>query len=239
MNILRPAFVLMLAMLAGCTQTWVKEQYRQPDRFATWVDTPGAVYRLQPGDDISVQMPFNAELNFRGTVAPDGSVSMPYAGVLPAAGASVSEFAARVDRALAANGIAADARATVTLVLSNARIYVGGQVAHPGEVPLRAGMSVVQALIAAAGVLDTARTGEIVLIRRAPDGRPMMRTIDLEAATQRGDPAQEVILQAADTIFVPKSQIAEVDQWIDYHINQPLPFQRAFNYTISNNPTNP
>jgi hypothetical protein len=86
-------------------------------------------------------------------------------------------------------------------------------------------------------LLDTARTNEVVLIRRSPDGRPMLRTIDIDALTHRGDPAQDVILQATDTIFVPKSSIAEVDQWVDQYIDKVIPFQRGFDYTISNNPT--
>ncbi|WP_028228899.1 polysaccharide biosynthesis/export family protein [Paraburkholderia ferrariae] len=239
MNRLRPVFVLVLMLLAACTRTWVEPQYQRPASFATWVDTTPSVYRIQPGDDLSVVLPFNGELNYRGPVAPDGTLSMPFAGTVPAAGLSVAQLAGNIDKALAANGVAAHAQASVAIAQSSSHVYVGGQVAKPGEIPLHPGMNVMQAVIAAQGLLDTARTHEIVLIRRSPDGRPMLRTIDVDAFTQTGDPAQDVVLQTADVVFVPKSSIAEVDQWVDQYIDKVLPFNRGFDYTISNNPTYP
>ncbi|HEY4803783.1 MAG TPA: polysaccharide biosynthesis/export family protein [Paraburkholderia sp.] len=237
MNILRPAFVLGLMTLTACTQTWVEPKFQQPDHFAAWSEATPSVYRIEPGDDLSVVLPFNAELNFRGTVAPDGSLTMPFAGTLPAAGLTVAQLADTINKALATNGMAKNAHASVAIVQSAAKIYVGGQVGRPGEIALHTGMSVMQAIVAAQGLLDTARTNEVVLIRRGPDGREMLRTIDIDALTHRGDPKQDVVLQAADTIFVPKSSIAEVDQWVDQYIDKVIPFQRGFDYTISNNPT--
>ncbi|HEY0296441.1 MAG TPA: polysaccharide biosynthesis/export family protein [Bordetella sp.] len=231
---LRLVFMLALASLAGCSSTWVDAQHQQPDRFATWDDAPPATYLIQPGDDLSVTLPFNAELNQKASVAPDGTFTMPLVGALPAAGYSTTQFAGRIDKALAANGVVADARATISVTQYAGRVYVGGQVGQPGEVPLRAGMTVLQAIEAARGTRDTARTDEIVLIRRGSDGRPMLRTVNIDALTHTGDPNQAVVLQASDTIFVPKSSIAEVDQWVDQHINQALPFSKGLSYTYTN-----
>jgi hypothetical protein len=33
-------------------------------------------------------------------------------------------------------------------------------------------------------------------------------------------------------VFVPKTTIAEVDQWVDQFITRVVPFQRSFNYTV-------
>jgi polysaccharide biosynthesis/export protein PslD len=239
MNIFRPALVLALIALTGCTRTWVEPAHQRPADFATWVDTPSVAYRIQPGDELSIVFPMHTELNYRGTVAPDGLLALPFAGTIPAGGQSASQLGERIDRTLAANGVASNTHASVGVVQSGAHVYVGGQVGHAGEVPLRPGMSVMQAIISAQGLLDTARTHEVVVIRRAPDGRPMLRTVDIDGLTQRGDPQQEIVLQASDTVFVPKSSIAEVDQWVDQYIDKVLPFNRGFDYTISNNPVYP
>ncbi|AJE97927.1 polysaccharide biosynthesis/export family protein [Pandoraea apista] len=233
MNILRTTCALMLTMLTACTHTWVDTKYQQADRFATWVDAAPSPYRLLPGDDISVVLPFNIELNYKGRVAPDGTIAMPFAGNLPAAGQTLAQFGETVNRALAANGMTANAHAIVAVTQTAAHIFVGGEVGKPGELALTPGMSVMQAVITAQGLLDTARTGEIVLIRRSPDGRPMLRTVDVKALTQQGDPAQDIVLQSNDTIFVPKSSIAEVDMWVDQYINKGLPFQKNLNYDIN------
>lgn len=237
MKTIRPAFVLVLISLAACTRTWVEPQYQRSASFATWVETTPHAYLIQPGDDLSVVLPFNGELNYRGPVAPDGMLTMPFAGTMRAAGLTVAQLTDNIDKALAANGVTADAHAAVGIAQSSSQVYVGGQVAKPGAVPLRPGMNVMQAVIAAQGLLDTARTNEVVLIRRSPDGRPMLRTIDIDSLTHKGDANQDVVLQASDTIFVPRSSIAEVDQWVDQYINKTLPFNRGFDYTISNNPT--
>ena len=227
--------MLALAGLTACSTIWVHQADQQPDRFATWVNAPTSAYRIQPGDDISVTLPFNGELNQHAQVAPDGTFTMPLAGVLAAAGHTTTQLADSIDKALAAQRVVADAHATVTVAAYSGRVYVGGQVRQPGEIPLRTDMTVIQAIAAARGMLDTARTNEVVLIRRSPtDGRPMLRTIDIDALTHTGDPDQAVVLQAADTIFVPKSSIAEVDQWVDQHINQALPFSKGLNYTYTN-----
>lgn len=232
---LRLVFALALVNLTACTPTWVQSEYRQPERFATWVDAAPAAYVLQPGDEIAVTLPFNAELNQKALVAPDGTFTMPLAGALPAAGQSAAQFSSTVNKALLANGVVADARASVSVVQYGGFVYVDGQVGKPGEIILRPNMTVLQAIAAAQGMRDTARTDEVVLIRRSPDGRPMLRTVDTKALTRRGDPAQAVVLQASDTIFVPKSSIAEVNQWVDQHLNQVLPFNKGVTYTINGN----
>ncbi len=231
---LRLGLALALVNLTACTPTWVPSEYRQPERFATWVDAAPAAYVIQPGDEIAITLPFNAELNQKALVAPDGTFSMPLAGPLPAAGRSAAQLSGIVDKALLANGVVADARSSVSVVQYGGAVYVDGQVGKPGEIVLRPNMTVMQAIAAAQGMRDTARTDEVVLIRRAPNGRPMLRTIDTKALTRRGDPAQAVVLQSSDMIFVPKSSIAEVNQWVDQYINQALPFNKGINYSYTN-----
>lgn len=235
MKTFRPALGLVLLTLTACSQTWVQPQYQQRASFAKWVDSTPSIYRIQPGDELSVLLPFNGELNYRGPVAPDGTLTMPFAGTLQAAGLSVVQLGENINKALAANGVTGNAHAAVAIAQTSSHVYVGGQVGKPGEVELRPGMSVLQAVIAAQGLLDTARTNEVVLIRRSPDGRPMLHTINLDSLTHQGDSNQDVVLQSSDTIFVPKSSIAEVDQWVDQYIDKVLPFNRSLDYSISNN----
>ena len=67
MTLRRPALgmtlILALAGLTACSPIWVHQENQQPERFATWVNAPTSVYLIQPGDDISVTLPFNGELN--------------------------------------------------------------------------------------------------------------------------------------------------------------------------------
>lgn len=231
-----PVFALVMTALSACSHTWVHSEYQQPQGFATWSDAPATAYQIQPGDELAINLPFNSELNYRGPVAPDGTLAMPFAGTIHAGGLTTAQLADNINKALMTAGVTANAHASVGIAQTAARVYVGGQVKQPGQITLEAGMSVMQAIMAAQGLLDTARTHEVVVIRRSPDGRPMMRTVDLDALTHRGDPRQDIVLRPTDTIFVPKSSIAEVDQWVDQNLNQAIPFTKGFSYSITNNP---
>ena len=72
---------------------------------------------------------------------------------------------------------------------------------------------------------------QVALIRRNPEGRPMLRQINLQsfAGTGQGD---DVALQPGDIIFVPRSRIAEINLWIEQFVNRTLQINRSFNYTI-------
>jgi polysaccharide biosynthesis/export protein PslD len=226
--------VLTILALTSCAPTWVAAKYQQPSRFATWVKLPPSAYKIQPGDDLSVVLPFNPELNFEAPVAPDGTWTMPLGGAVPVAGFTVSQAADNIDTALAKNGVTANGYASVSIRQYAGQVYVGGFVTHPGAVPLQNGMDVLQAITVAGGMQSTARSHEVVLIRRSPDGRPMLRTIDVDALTRDGDPSQEVALQPSDTIFVPQSSIAEVDQWVEQYLTKVVPFNPTINYNFGN-----
>ena len=89
-----------------------------------------------------------------------------------------------------------------------------------------------QGVLMAGGFLTTARSDEVVLIRRRADRVPMLRTLNLRRYAGSVDPADDLPLQPADVIFVPKSGIAELDVFVDQYLNQALPFQKALTYTV-------
>ncbi|MDR3517275.1 MAG: polysaccharide export protein [Azospirillaceae bacterium] len=236
----RPLFLLAVIGLSACADT-VPPERQQPTAFPLLPKIP-AEYRVGPGDDLSVILPFNPELNYEGPVGPDGRFTMPVVGSLLAQGRTVPEFEALLDKALVDNHIAANARPSLSIRHYAPVVYIDGEVKQPGAVPLQNKMTPLQAIAAAGGVLDTARPSAIVIIRQGPDGRPILRTVDLDAYVKTGDPDQAVALQPLDTVFVPKSTIAEVDKWVEQYITKALPFNRNLDYTISNStaaPTNP
>jgi protein involved in polysaccharide export with SLBB domain len=85
-------------------------------------------------------------------------------------------------------------------------------------------------VILAGGFTPIARRQEVVVIRRGPDGRPMMRTVDLRAAINRPAGVDPVPLRRFDVVYVPRSSIGEVDTFVDQYLRQTLPIQ--FSYVI-------
>lgn len=224
---------VVLAALAGCSPS-VAPDHDHPEHFAS-MNATAPEYRIGPGDNLSVVMPYNPELNYEGPVGPDGRFTMPVVGTVLVGDLTVSEAGVAIDAALAEHKVVRAAHSSVSIRGYAQVVYVGGEVKLPGAIPLRNKMDPLQAISVAGGLLDTARSEQVVLIRPAADGKPMLRTIDLDALIHTGDPGQAVALQPRDTIFVPKSSVAEVDQWIDQYINRTLPFSRSLNYTINQN----
>jgi hypothetical protein len=46
-------------------------------------------------------------------------------------------------------------------------------------------------------------------------------------------------LYGGDIVFVPRSRIAEVSNWVDQYINRTLPFSRTFVYSVQRTGTFP
>ena len=199
-----------------------------PARFAPWSEER-AEYLVGVGDEIEVKLPFNAEFSDRVTVGPDGRFTLPLIGEVRGEGRTVADLTAELE-----DRFSRDLRSPrVQVAIRNYtswRIYVGGEVGKPGVYTMQGHIGLMEAIAMANGSLDTARLSQVVLIRRNRDGQPMMRTVDL-ANFIRGA-GNDVPLQASDVVFVPKSTIAELNQFMDQFVTRMVPFQRSFIYTI-------
>ncbi len=194
-------------------------------------------YRIGPGDELAVTFPFNAELNHDGPVGPDGRFSLPLAGSLDLAGKTVPEASALISKVLRESGVVEDARASITIRRYGANVYIGGEVRLPGLVSLSPGMDAMQAVIAAGGLLDTAKTRKVAIIRRATDGHALVSYVNLRDYMHGAASAKIPPLQPRDVVFVPKSSIAEVDLWVDQYLNKSLPFGKNLNYSFGTQTT--
>lgn len=227
--------IISALLLAGCAE--VSPRYQQPDAFAALAELPPS-YIVGPGDELSVVFPFNAELNYEGPVGPDSTFTLPVAGTVSTAGKTSTQVEEAISQALTERKIARNPAVSISIRRYAQVVYVGGEVRTPGAIPLQNRMDPLQAVIAAGGALDTARTSQAVIIRRGADGKPLLRVVNLDKLIHTGDEAQAIALRPLDSIFIPKTSIAEANLWVDQYINKILPFQRGFSYTInSQNPS--
>ena len=102
--------------------------------------------------------------------------------------------------------------------------WVDGEVRTPGVIEMTGDLDAHQAVIQAGGFLPTARQQEVALMRRGRGGVRMMRAIDLRP--RRGE---VVALPRGDIIFVPRSNLGEVANFVSLFRNA-LPI--GFSYAI-------
>lgn len=117
------------------------------------------------------------------------------------------------DMALRAGDILYVPKATIS-------VYVGGEVMHPGLMPLNGELTLMAAVIQAGGLKESAKSNTAMLVRNSGDGRPTVMRLRLDDAI-RGRP--DTVLQPFDVVYVPRSAISRIDRFVEQYIRQVLP----------------
>ena len=134
-------------------------------------------------------------------IRPDGKITMPLIGDLPAAGHTPIELRDSINSAL--KEYIANPVVTVIVVETTPQvIYVTGEVTKPGALPLVSGrMTVVQAIAMAGGFTDFAKRKDVLIMRKTAKG---METLHFNyKETVDGESRREPLtLLPGDTIVV-------------------------------------
>ena len=228
------AILALAANLAACASS--PEVYAPAPRptaefprvdYATW-DNDEPAYRLYPGDELDVQVPSAPELNKLVTVQPDGRVSLPLIAPVLVADRSVLEAEALISTAYAAELLRP--QVAISVRASPLKVFVGGDVDKPGVYDMPGDINALQAVILAGGFKDTAKRSQVVLIRRGAAGKPMMRTVDLLHGISDPGHYDLAPLRRFDIVYVPRSGVAETDDFVLQYIRQILPVSMGFSY---------
>jgi len=198
--------------------------------YATWSDREPE-YRLYPGDQIDIAVPSAPELDKSLVVQPDGRVTLPLIPPVMAAGLSVDQL----ERALAEAYSTQLRHPDVSVTLKAAgplKVFVGGEVDKPGVYEMEGDMDALRAVIAAGGFKTSAKENQVVIIRRGPGGRRMMRTADLRPTGRGAAGADLVPLRRFDIIYVPRSSVAEAGLFVQQYFRDLLPGQFGFSYSL-------
>ena len=208
------ACLLPILALAACAS---RQEPQAPTMWQAAAPQPAGTYVLQPGDWVSVKFLKSPEFNEDVVVRPDGMISLQLVGDVVAAGLSPQALAAdltqRYDKELVNPRISVIVRQLGTPPV----VYVGGEVGHPGIVPLTSGLTLFQAIQAAGGLSVTAHRKQVILIRKGVDGRPAGHSIDVRPIASGEHPETDVVLAPYDVVFVPTSKIADVDIFVDQY----------------------
>jgi polysaccharide export outer membrane protein len=194
--------------------------------YATWTDDEPQ-YRLFPGDEIDIAVPSAPELNKTVIVQPDGRIMLPLLAPQMAAGRSATELQVELGRAYADQLLRPDV--TVTVRAQPLKIFVGGQVSKPGVYDMPGDIDALRAVVEAGDFVSGAKKSQVVIIRRGSDGRPMMRTVDLNRPFHSAHGSDLIPLRRFDIVYVPKTGLAELGDVMGQLRNAlPISFSYAF-----------
>ncbi len=170
-----------------------------PSTFAPAVDIPVDVnYVMGPGDTIQVQLFGKEHAEYSLLVSRDGTIQFPRIGPISVAGLTFAEMQQTLKAMI--NEQLIGEKTVITLgKLRSIRVFILGDVQHPGSYTVSALSTMTNALFVGGGVSEIGSLRQIQLKRR---GKVVAR-MDLYDLLLHGDTSHDVRLQPGDVIFVP------------------------------------
>lgn len=213
-------------MLLGCMMTVLGMTGCATTRTAETVDAmrstmPTPRVTLEPGDEIEIKFFYNPELNETQRIRPDGKITLQLVGDVVAGGKTPEELTYMLTKL--SELILENPAVTVFLRdQPNRLVYVGGEVERPTALPLNGNMTALSAIMLAGGFNAETANEESVVVIRHEAGRRYGCTLDL-APSLYGQEDKPFYLASGDIIYVPRTPIVKLGQWIDQHINSIVP----------------
>ena len=194
-------------------------------------------YHIQPGNKLTIKFIDYPELNETILVRPDGRFSIQFAHEIMAANKTPAELTDEIVTKVGSEVEELD-KSRVAVIMNSftpEKIYVGGEVTEPQLIDLEQKKTALQAIFQARGFTKEGRISEVILIRRQADYTPIAMSLNLSDALDGTNMSQDILLMPNDIIFVPKTQIADINQWIEKYIRKMMPLQTmtSFSYDFS------
>ena len=170
-----------------------------PEAFAPVVDIPVPTdYVLGPGDVIQVQLLGRTPGAYTLAVNRDGAVDFPDLGPISVVGLTFDHARQLMQERVAQQMIGVSASITMG-ELRSIRVFVLGDVEHPGSYSVSSLSTMTHALLVSGGISPIGSLRNVQL-RRNGD---LVAALDLYDLVLRGDNSNDARLKAGDVIFVP------------------------------------
>jgi len=227
------ALIIAGTLLAGCSATTVDTEMPVDRKIVEAKGRYVKQYLLMAGDRIEISVWQVPEVSRVVQVRPDGKISLPTVSGIKAAGLTFEELEEELTTRLSER--LRDPIVTVIAVdIRSANVFVLGDVATQRAVPLRQATTALEAITAAGGMLRSAASREVSIIRLGEDG--ILRAIPVQVP-ERGQPVPHMsltiaMLQPDDIVFVPERKRSEAIRFLDDFVGRPLSYINAAASTV-------
>ncbi len=172
----------------------------QPDAGIPATTAASTDYVIGPSDSLEISVWKEPTLSGTLPVRPDGMISLSLIGDLQASGLTPMQLSHEI--AMRLKRYINDPLVNVSVLgVNSRRIFLLGEIAKPGELPLQPGMTPLQAIASAGGLSAYANARKIYILRTV-GGKQEKIAFDYKKAIKTGN-LQGVTLFSGDTIVVP------------------------------------
>ena len=196
--------------------------------YADWTEAEPP-YRLYPGDEVEVTVLSAPELSKTVTVQPDGRIALPLIGAVMVSDRTIEDVQRTLAQAYSAQLLRPDV--TVAAKAAPLKVFVGGEVGTPGVFDMVGDSDAMRAIVQAGGLKPGGDLRRVILLRRGPDGRGMVREVNLSRGL-KAPGADLAPLRRFDVIYVPRTGIAKANQAVQQYIRDLSPMTLGFSYAV-------
>jgi polysaccharide export outer membrane protein len=158
-------------------------------------------YVIGPMDVLEIQVWKEPDFSRQVLVRPDGKITLPLIGDIPASGMNTMGLKALLAEKL--ENFVSNPEVTVIVLESHSKnFYIIGKITRPGTYPLNPDMTVLQAISVAGGLAEWADKDSIRIIRRS-GGKEEILPFDYEKVITGKKLEQNILLKPNDTVIVP------------------------------------
>jgi len=174
---------------------------------------------LAPGDEITISFLGAPELNTTQTIRRDGKITLQMLGEVTAFGKTARELQAEL---LGKYAPQLQVKEVSVVITSPAPVFVSGAVNDGGQLNMERPITVLEAVMAAGGFNEKEAKLENVMVVRHRKGKWHGYAIDATEVLA-GQEENVFYLEPMDIVYVPRTRIVKVNQWIEQYISRMLP----------------
>lgn len=218
------ASLIVLAVLTGLLSGCASQERGVEASVPSAYPSAPAAYLLGVGDELRIMFPADHSLDYETPVTPSGTVTVPSGKEIVAIGLTTAQLTTSIEEAM--EGYLRDPAASVILqMVASKPIFVIGEVKTPGVVDTPWTLSVSMALSEAGGLEPSGKPSSVMVIRHFGVDEPTAFRVDVSKVLSGRDLSQDFVLQAYDVVYVPKSVIGQVDEFVHLFFDQIAPAQ--------------
>lgn len=157
-------------------------------------------YRIGIEDVLLISVWRDADLTREVPVRPDGKISLPLIHDVQAADKTPEELAQDIQQKLKEYM----SNPTVTVIvreINSIKVYLLGEVVHPGPVLLKSKVRLLQAIAMAGGLTAFGGKKEVLIYRKTPSGEKIIE-VSYRRIVSGKKPDDNLVLESGDTVVV-------------------------------------
>lgn len=171
-----------------------------------------AGYVIGADDVLYIQLYGDPSMTGLWEVREDGNIKYPLLGETKAAGYTLEEFNDYLTSALTT--YYKNPQVTVTVEsYGSCKVFILGQVYRPGVYYYKREATVLEALLLAGGISESGKKNSVIVVRQL-ESTPQIMRVNIESLVEDGMLAFNIPVKPMDIIFVPKTFIANLNDFL-------------------------